>query len=57
MNKIPKITKGNDFKLSLHMYETMCNGGIVDLEGSITSVNLVSSNGSKITVQEGNEEN
>lgn len=57
MNKIPKITKGNDFKLSLHMTETMCNGGIVDLEGTITSVNLVSSNGSKITVQEGNEEN
>jgi len=57
MNNIPRITKGNDFKLSLHMTETMCNGGIIDLDGTITSVNLVSSNGSKITVQEGNEEN
>ena len=56
MNKIPKITKGNDFKLSLHMTETMCNGGIVDLEGTITSVNLIQS-GAKITVQEGIEEN
>lgn len=56
-NNIPKITKGNDFKLSLHMTETMCNGGIVDLDGTITSVNLVSSNGSKISVHEGAEEN
>lgn len=56
-NKIPKITKGNDFKLSLHMTETMCNGGIIDLDGTITSVNLVSSNGSKISVHEGAEEN
>lgn len=39
------------------MTETMCNGGIIDLDGTITSVNLVSSNGSKISVQEGNEEN
>ena len=57
MNKLPRITKGNDFKLSLHMYETMCNGSVVDLEGTITSINLVLSNGSKISVQEGNEEN
>lgn len=53
---IPKITKGNDFKLSLHMTETMCNGGIIDLEGTISSVNLIQS-GAKISVQEGNEEN
>lgn len=39
------------------MIETMCNGGIIDLDGTITSVNLVSSNGSKISVHEGAEEN
>ena len=32
--QIPRITKDNDFRLSLHMTEVLCDGSIADLTGA-----------------------
>lgn len=40
--QIPRITKDNDFRLSLHMTEIMCDGSIADLtDATIESVTLL----------------